>query len=134
MMFGQEISLQVQLFARAIFVGAGMFLFYDLMRAFRRAVPHGTVGIAVEDILFWLTDAVLLFGLMYREADGNVRGFVLIGAVLGIICYRILLSAAVLHGASAIFLFLRKIICNLYKSGKKALKKIRKNDKIKKGD
>lgn len=133
MMIGQDIAQQMQLFAKSVFVGAGICLLYDLLRGFRRAVSHGRTWIAVEDVCFWVLSAVGIFLFVCHEDDGKVRGFVLLGNLLGMSCYHILMSRTILRASSAFFGFWRKIVVILHKFWKKALKKIREKVKIKKG-
>lgn len=65
---------------------------YDLLRILRRIVPHGTIGISVEDILFWAACGVVIFLLLYEENDGYIRGYILGQIVLGALIYRLLLG------------------------------------------
>lgn len=65
---------------------------YDLLRILRRIVPHGTIGISVEDILFWAACGVVIFLLLYDENDGYIRGYILGQIVLGALIYRLLLG------------------------------------------
>lgn len=63
---------------------------YDLLRILRRIVPHGTIGISVEDVLFWAACGVVIFLLLYEENDGYIRGYILGQIVLGALIYRLL--------------------------------------------
>ena len=51
---------------------------YDLIRIFRRVVPHGVWPVALEDLCDWVGTALLIFQLLYRENDGAVRGYALL--------------------------------------------------------
>ena len=63
---------------------------YDLLRILRRIVPHGTIGISVEDVLFWAACGVVIFLLLYEENDGYSRGYILGQIGLGALIYRLL--------------------------------------------
>ena len=55
------ILLELELFARSFLCGMFLALLYDLLRLFRRLVRHGNFALAVEDLLYWLACALLVF-------------------------------------------------------------------------
>ena len=63
-------------------------MLYDLIRIFRRIVPHGVFAIALEDVLYWAGTALLVFQLLYRENDGAVRGYALFAVAAGMMIYH----------------------------------------------
>ncbi len=79
----------------AILAGAGLFFLYDILRIFRRIVPHGNIWIGAEDFLYWLVCTGVVFVMLYQENDGMVRGFALGGVILGMFLYILLLSRLV---------------------------------------
>lgn len=102
-----EIIKQAQLFVMAIPLGAAMLFVYDLLRIVRRVVRHGTAWIAVEDMVFWIVSAFLLFGFLYRQNEGIFRGFIILGAFSGMIFYRVLFSRRVVRAGT----FALRTIC-----------------------
>ena len=114
-MISQEIPQQARLFLMAVVTGSGMLLVYDLFRIFRRVVKHETVGIAIEDMFFWIGCAFWLFRLMYRENDGSIRGFVMLGAFVGMLLYNILLSKWIVRGGTFVLRFVVKTIVKIGK-------------------
>ena len=101
---------QGSLFLHAIAFGVALIFGYDLLRIFRRGVPHGTVWIAVEDMFFWLISAFVLFQLMYEENDGKLRWFVIMGVLLGMILYNVSLSRFVVRFGSFFFRLILRVI------------------------
>ena len=87
---GINISQQLTLFAQSILLGMAVALVYDLLRPFRIRLPRLT---AVLDVLFCLVLSVSVFLFMLRRAQGELRGYVLLGAVGGAILYFTLFSA-----------------------------------------
>lgn len=81
----------------AILAGAGLFFLYDILRIFRRIVPHGSIWIGIEDFVYWLICTGTVFVMLYRENDGMVRGFALGGVALGMFLYFLLLSRFVVR-------------------------------------
>lgn len=61
---------------------------YDLIRIFRRVVPHGVWPVALEDLCYWVGTALLIFQLLYRENDGAVRGYALLAVGVGMLVYH----------------------------------------------
>ncbi len=104
-------------------LGEGLVMLYDVFRIFRRVVPHGVVWTAVEDVLYWVVSALLIFGMIFQKNDGLIRGFSVGGIVLGMLFFNHFVSGFSVRGISKI---LNKIlgIC------KKGLKKIRRAVKI----
>ena len=144
-MISAEITGQCQLFLSGVFLGMCMIFAYDLLRIWRRVIRHGTVWIGIEDMFFWCGCAVALFGMLYRQNDGLVRGFVIAAVVSGMLLYHFGVSryvvragvkvlGAFVKGLSVIFKPLFGPLGNICKKNsqilKKRLKKIWKAIKI----
>lgn len=104
-------------------LGEGLVMLYDMFRIFRKVVPHGVLWTAVEDVLYWMMAALLIFGMIFQKNDGLIRGFSLGGIVLGMLFFNHFVSGFSVRGISKI---LNKVlgIC------KKGLKKITRAVKI----
>lgn len=76
----------------ALVMGIFITFVYDLLRIFRRMIPHGIFWVSVEDMCFWIYCAVKVFLLMYHESNGTMRWFAVLGALLGMWVYRVTLS------------------------------------------
>ncbi len=98
-----EIIRQAQLFVHAVLTGAALLFVYDLLRMIRRIVRHRVIGIALQDMLFWMFCALWLFAFMYRQNDGIIRGFLVFGAFCGMCLYSVCLSRWVVKGGTAMF-------------------------------
>lgn len=81
----------------SILVGAGLFFLYDILRIFRRIVPHGNLWIGLEDFLYWLICTGAVFVMLYQENDGMMRGFAFGGLLVGMLLYYLLLSRHVIR-------------------------------------
>ncbi len=78
--------------------GVLILILYDLIRIFRRVVPHGGLAVALEDVFYWAGTALLVFQLLYRENDGAVRGYALLAVAAGMLFYHQTVSGfAVTH-------------------------------------
>lgn len=79
---------ELQFFGLAVLRGVIILVLYDGVRIFRRIVPHGVVAVALEDVLYWIGTALLIFQLLYRENDGAVRGYALFAVAVGMLFYH----------------------------------------------
>ncbi|MFG6330886.1 MAG: spore cortex biosynthesis protein YabQ [Lachnospiraceae bacterium] len=79
---------ELQFFGLAVLRGVLILILYDLLRIFRRVVPHGVLAVALEDVLYWAGTALLVFQLLYRENDGAVRGYALVAVAAGMLLYH----------------------------------------------
>ena len=76
----------------ALLMGVFITFIYDILRIFRRVVPHGGFLVALEDIAFWIYCAAEVFLLMYHESDGTLRWFAVLGAMIGMFSYKKIIS------------------------------------------
>lgn len=70
------------LFAAGAAVGAFFMSVYDGLRLFRFLVPHHSLAVGIEDLLFWIWTGLFTFAFLYRVNDGAVR-FYIVGSILG---------------------------------------------------
>ncbi len=99
MQVSESIFRETNILLVAMATGALLFFVYDLLRIMRRIIPHGTFFIALEDVLFWLGSAAVIFTMLYREAYGSLRGFSIGGVVIGMLLYACILSRFVVKGS-----------------------------------
>ena len=76
----------------AFLLGIFVTFLYDLLRIFRRIVPHNLFLVSAEDLGFWIYCGAKVFLLMYHESNGTLRWFAVFGALLGMALYRKLCS------------------------------------------
>lgn len=98
----------------ALYMGAFITFVYDLLRIFRRVVPHRGFFVSAEDLFFWIYCGGEVFLLMYRESDGTLRWFAVAGALTGMFLYRKLVSRYFVSFVSAalsrIIFFMGKLL------------------------
>ena len=108
-------------------LGIYMAFVYDSIRIFRRLVPHNVLFISLEDIAYWIYLAAEVFLLMYRESNGLLRWFAVLGAAVGIFLYKKLVGQYYVHYIS---LFLKRILHRIRRIFKIRLKSDNKLLKI----
>lgn len=76
----------------ALIMGIFVTFVYDILRIMRRVFPHSGFMTSLEDLGFWIYCAAEVFLLMYQMSDGTLRWFAVLGALVGIIVYKRLVS------------------------------------------
>ena len=79
-----QFSHQLLVFGQSILLGFCAGLVYDLLRPFRLRLPRLT---GVLDALYCLLTGVAIFLFLLRGAEGELRGFVVLGALGGAILF-----------------------------------------------
>jgi len=87
-----SVKNQVYVFLWSIVGGALIALIYDLFRIKRKTVKTGIVAIYFEDLIYWVIVAIVMFAVVYHSNEGEIRGFIFIGTILGVTLYAIFLS------------------------------------------
>jgi spore cortex biosynthesis protein YabQ len=86
------ITIELQFFLLSILWGGLLLLAYDVLRIFRRLIKRGAILVAVEDLIFWLLASLFIFTMIFHNNNGIIRGFSIIGMILGIILYHFSIS------------------------------------------
>lgn len=79
----EELAILCCFFLVGVFLAAC----YDVLRIFRGIVPHGSFLINLEDLLYWIYVAIVVFVELYDKNDGRLRGYVFGGLLAGMILY-----------------------------------------------
>lgn len=72
----------------AVLMGVEITFLYDILRILRRVFVHSGIMVSLEDIAFWIYCAGEVFLLMFRESNGNLRWFAVLGALTGMYLYH----------------------------------------------
>lgn len=94
-----EIIKEADVLLASAFTGALILFVYDLLRIIRRLIPHKSCVVGAEDLLFWIGGAVALFTTLYRENSGYIRGFAIMGVLIGMLIYNLAFSSWVVKGS-----------------------------------
>ena len=81
---GNQVSHQLLVFGQSILLGLCTGLLYDLLRPFRLRLPRLT---GLLDSLYCLLAGIAVFLFLLRGADGQLRGFVVLGALGGTVLF-----------------------------------------------
>ncbi len=118
----------------ALLMGIFITFVYDILRIFRRVIPHGSFLVSLEDIGFWIYCAAKVFILMYHESDGTLRWFAVLGALVGMFLYRKTVSPLFVKYVSLLLQKISKVLGKvgsiLLKPLSRALQKARKAKEV----
>lgn len=115
----KDIIVELMFFLISILWGAIILLAYDCLRILRRLIKHKTLLIGIEDFIFWAVSSIFIFSMIYRENDGIIRGFSIMGMALGMVAYHYIFSDLIVK-------LITKLIQYLLKPFGFILKKIKK--------
>jgi len=59
---------------------------YDIFRVRRKAIKSSNLIVYFEDFIYWIIVALILFAIIYRSNEGELRGYLMLGVAIGIIC------------------------------------------------
>lgn len=89
-------------FLISIFYGMTIFFLYDCIRIVRRIIPHVGCLVGLEDIIFWVISGIFMFQMMYRQNNGIIRGFVIVGVSIGMVIYLHMFSRFLVNGVTRV--------------------------------
>ncbi|MHB8063133.1 MAG: spore cortex biosynthesis protein YabQ [Ruminiclostridium sp.] len=101
---------QVYIFLYAILGGIIVAFLYDVLRIKRRAIRTSVIIVSLEDILYWVVAAVFLFVTVYKSNSGEMRGYIFIGNVIGVILYESLFSKIIINSSVMVINLIKRII------------------------
>ncbi|MCM1086624.1 MAG: spore cortex biosynthesis protein YabQ [Muribaculaceae bacterium] len=93
----QDIIQEVTFFLHSIIMGVVITFVYDWFLILRKLIKHGNLLVSLEDFLFWIACGLGVFYMLYRENNGILRWFTVIGALIGMACYKLLISNFFVH-------------------------------------
>lgn len=109
------ITNQAYLFLIFVINGLLIGLLFDIFRIFRISFKTKDFITYIEDILFWiLTGAIVLYSIFVFN-NGEIRFFIFLGIIIGIILYITLFSTYIIKYSVYIIKFLKKILSTIFK-------------------
>ncbi len=110
-----NVMYELTVFAGAGIAGVLLAFLYDLFRLKRRIVRTTPALVHIEDILYWLCAAVILFLFSYGLSNGETRVYFYLGSFLGGVTYLGLLSHPILWMLTTIIRILLWPFCEIIK-------------------
>lgn len=104
---------QAYLFLVFSLTGVIIGILFDIFRVLRKSFKTSNIITYIEDIMFWiLTGTLILYNIWYFN-DGEIRFFMFLGMIMGILIYILTLSNLFIKINSSILEILKKIIGTL---------------------
>lgn len=101
---------QVYVFGWSILTGAILGIIFDIFRGLRWEGIRD-IWVYIQDIIFWLVSAVVIIASTFLINEGELRGYMLIGYLLGAGFYMLLFSKYIL----GTFKYINRKIRNTFK-------------------
>ena len=93
----QDIIQEVTFFLHSVIMGVVITFVYDWFLILRRLIKHNIFWISFEDFFFWAACGLGVFYMLYRENNCVLRWFTVLGAMIGMIFYKLLISSIFIH-------------------------------------
>ncbi len=116
-----NIGNQTLSFLLSMCLGCLMCVLYDIIRAVRKVCLNSFWAVLFTDVFLWVFYAVITFIFLMSRTNGEIRGYILLGELLGFVAFRISLSRLIfpimsfaIIKTSAISKKVRNMINNIY--------------------
>lgn len=116
-----SLSTQALIFLCTVIGGLFVGFVYDLFRISRKVIKTNNWVIYLEDIFFWLIVSMIIFMVLFMCNAGEIRGYAIIGIVMGTIIYACTISHFVMKVSLGIIDFTVKIVTAIYKTLKRPI-------------
>ena len=98
-----------------IISGAILSINFDIFRVLRRSFKTSDVITNIQDIIFGITSGILIIASIYLFNNGQIRIYIFIGFLIGIILYMLFISKYFITINVFIINFIKKIFILLTK-------------------
>lgn len=88
----QDIVQEVTFFLHSILMGLIITFAYDWILIIRKLYKHGRILVSMEDFIYWFLCGISVFYMLYKENNGVLRWFAVVGAALGMILYKVIIK------------------------------------------
>lgn len=121
-----SIIQEVEFLGSSFLTGVLILILYDILRIFRRVFIHSVGAVGVEDFIYWMLVTFFIFSMLFRENNGAVRWFSVVGIFLGMVLYNVTVSLFFVKYVSLVFIKIRKMIEKILQFILKPIKKRKK--------
>lgn len=105
-------TIAIQLYSLVIFTisGIAIGIFFDIFRILRKSFKTPDIITYIEDILFWIISGIFFLFVLFKFNNGQIRNYVIIGLLLGIIIYTFTISKYFIKVSVNIINVIKKIL------------------------
>ena len=108
-----NITEQFTIFTCCTLVGFVSGFIYDLFKALKKAFKVKKTA-SVFDVAFWVVVLCIFFAVLFKSGSGQMRGYTIIGFVLGFISYILAASRDISPVIEKIILYFLKITRSIF--------------------
>ena len=109
------ISNEVRLFLVFCISGTLIGIFFDIFRIIRRSFKISELHTYIEDILFGIITGVFLIFVIFIYNDGNIRLFMFIALIMGLLLYLLTISKYFIKISVFILTTMKNMVIKLLK-------------------
>ena len=107
----EQIIQEGHFFISSFLAGVLLLFIYDVVRFPRILWKHGKLWKFVSDYIYWVVAGFFVFVLIYQVNDGAIRGFAIMGMLLGMLSYYMGPQKIL----TKIVKKIKKILCKIWK-------------------
>jgi spore cortex biosynthesis protein YabQ len=90
------IQNQTYVFLCSLFVGVILAVIFDFFRILRRKGNTPNYMVYIQDIIYWIIVTFIIIMSAFITNDGELRGYMFIGYILGAVVYIVTISQYIL--------------------------------------
>lgn len=123
------IQNQTYVFLWSLFVGVILALIFDLFRILRRKGNTKNYVVYIQDVIYWFMVTFIIIMSAFITNDGELRGYMFIGYILGAVVYIVTISKYILGFVNKVLDSIEKFFNKIKENLHKILKKSKVNNK-----
>ena len=104
---------QAYLFLVFSLTGIVIGILFDLFRVLRKTFKTSDILTSLEDILFWIFAGIIILYSIWYFNNGEIRLFIFLGIIMGLLIYMLTLSDILIKLLSAIVKMFQKIVMKI---------------------
>lgn len=108
------ITTQTSLFIIFLINGLIIGLLFDIFRILRKTIKTSDFFTYIEDFIFWILTGIILLYSIFKYNNGEIRLFMFVAALLGVIIYILTISSYIIKINVAVINFIKKIIITVF--------------------
>ena len=101
---------QAYLFLVFSLTGVAIGVLFDIFRILRKSIKIPNIIIYIEDILFWILAGLLILYNIWYFNDGEIRVYMFLGIIIGLLLYMSTLSNIIIKIFSKILQTIIKVL------------------------
>ena len=101
---------QAYLFLVFSFTGVIIGVLFDIFRILRKTIKTSNILTYIEDVLFWILTGLLILYTIWYFNNGEIRIFMFLGIIVGVLIYMSTLSNIIVKVFSKILQTIIKIL------------------------